>query len=70
MGVNSVTSQGWQIHTQQVCLFDPVNGALRAITIPFHLALRYTLIHKKMNFNIKKDIMQVRTDVSILFVGQ
>ncbi|KAG1971788.1 rab3 GTPase-activating protein non-catalytic subunit isoform X1 [Pimephales promelas] len=39
MGVNSVTSQGWQIHTQQVCLFDPVNGALRAITIPFHLAL-------------------------------
>ncbi|XP_051578271.1 rab3 GTPase-activating protein non-catalytic subunit-like isoform X2 [Myxocyprinus asiaticus] len=39
MGVNSVTSQGWQIHTQQVCLFDPVSGALRAITIPFHLAL-------------------------------
>uniref|UniRef100_A0A8C1W6L8 RAB3 GTPase activating protein subunit 2 (non-catalytic) n=1 Tax=Cyprinus carpio TaxID=7962 RepID=A0A8C1W6L8_CYPCA len=39
MGVNSVTSQGWQIHTQQVCLFDPVNGALRAVTIPFHLAL-------------------------------
>lgn len=39
MGVNSITSQGWQIHTQQVCLFDPVNGVLRAITIPFHLAL-------------------------------
>ncbi|XP_052001126.1 rab3 GTPase-activating protein non-catalytic subunit-like isoform X4 [Xyrauchen texanus] len=39
MGVNSVTSQGWQIHTQQVCLFDLVSGALRAITIPFHLAL-------------------------------
>uniref|UniRef100_A0A673LD35 Rab3 GTPase-activating protein non-catalytic subunit-like n=1 Tax=Sinocyclocheilus rhinocerous TaxID=307959 RepID=A0A673LD35_9TELE len=39
MGVNSVTSQGWQIHTQQVCLFDPVNGALRAVTVPFHLAL-------------------------------
>ncbi|RXN29768.1 rab3 GTPase-activating non-catalytic subunit-like isoform X1 [Labeo rohita] len=39
MGVNSVTSQGWQIHTQQVCLFDPINGALRAVTIPFHLAL-------------------------------
>ncbi|XP_056624780.1 rab3 GTPase-activating protein non-catalytic subunit isoform X3 [Triplophysa dalaica] len=39
MGVNSVTSQGWQIHTQQMCLFDPCNGVLRAITIPFHLAL-------------------------------
>lgn len=39
MGVNSVTSQGWQIHTQQVCLFDPVSGLLRCITIPFHLAL-------------------------------
>ncbi|KAL0969299.1 hypothetical protein UPYG_G00225230 [Umbra pygmaea] len=39
MGVNSVTSQGWQLHTQQVCLFDPVTGALRTITVPFHLAL-------------------------------
>lgn len=39
MGVNSVTSQGWHSHTQQVCLFDPVNGVLRTITVPFHLAL-------------------------------
>ncbi|XP_030642877.1 rab3 GTPase-activating protein non-catalytic subunit [Chanos chanos] len=39
MGVNSVTSQGWQLHTQQVCLLDPVSGILRTITIPFHLAL-------------------------------
>ncbi|MCJ8736481.1 hypothetical protein PDJAM_G00013040 [Pangasius djambal] len=39
MGVNSVTSQGWHLHTQQVCLFDPVNGVLRTITVPFHLAL-------------------------------
>ncbi|KAM9466592.1 rab3 GTPase-activating protein non-catalytic subunit [Clarias gariepinus] len=39
MGVNSVTSQGWHLHTQQVCLFDPVNGLLRTITVPFHLAL-------------------------------
>ncbi|KAK3563420.1 hypothetical protein QTP86_027791 [Hemibagrus guttatus] len=39
MGVNSVTSQGWHLHTQQVCLFDPVNGVLRSITVPFHLAL-------------------------------
>uniref|UniRef100_A0A3Q2DF65 RAB3 GTPase activating protein subunit 2 (non-catalytic) n=1 Tax=Cyprinodon variegatus TaxID=28743 RepID=A0A3Q2DF65_CYPVA len=39
MGVNSVTSQGWQLHTQQVCLLDPTTGALRTISIPFHLAL-------------------------------
>uniref|UniRef100_A0A1A8DGZ5 RAB3 GTPase activating protein subunit 2 (Non-catalytic) n=1 Tax=Nothobranchius kadleci TaxID=1051664 RepID=A0A1A8DGZ5_NOTKA len=39
MGVNSVTSQGWQLHTQQVCLLDPTTGALRSINIPFHLAL-------------------------------
>ena len=40
MGVNSVTSQGWQLHTQQVCLLDPATGVLRTITVPFHLALR------------------------------
>ncbi|XP_061824487.1 rab3 GTPase-activating protein non-catalytic subunit [Nerophis lumbriciformis] len=39
LGVNSVTSQGWQLHTQQVCLFDPITGALRTVTVPFHLAL-------------------------------
>uniref|UniRef100_A0A3P8UDZ6 RAB3 GTPase activating protein subunit 2 (non-catalytic) n=1 Tax=Cynoglossus semilaevis TaxID=244447 RepID=A0A3P8UDZ6_CYNSE len=39
MGVNSVTSQGWQLHTQQVCLLDPGSGALRTVNIPFHLAL-------------------------------
>ncbi|KAM4542363.1 rab3 GTPase-activating protein non-catalytic subunit isoform 2-T2 [Odontesthes bonariensis] len=39
MGVNSVTSQGWQLHTQQVCLLDPTTGALRTVNIPFHLAL-------------------------------
>ncbi|KAJ8367335.1 hypothetical protein AAFF_G00320840 [Aldrovandia affinis] len=39
MGVNSVTSQGWQLHTQQVCLLDPTSGLLRNITVPFHLAL-------------------------------
>uniref|UniRef100_A0A669E7M7 RAB3 GTPase activating protein subunit 2 (non-catalytic) n=1 Tax=Oreochromis niloticus TaxID=8128 RepID=A0A669E7M7_ORENI len=41
MGVNSVTSQGWQLHTQQVCLLDPITGALRTVNIPFHLALRF-----------------------------
>ncbi|XP_070697855.1 rab3 GTPase-activating protein non-catalytic subunit isoform X2 [Pempheris klunzingeri] len=39
MGVNSVTSQGWQLHTQQVCLLDPITGALRTVNVPFHLAL-------------------------------
>ncbi|KAJ8274972.1 hypothetical protein COCON_G00095970 [Conger conger] len=39
MGVNSVTSHGWQLHTQQVCLLDPTTGVLRTITVPFHLAL-------------------------------
>ncbi|KAM8914619.1 rab3 GTPase-activating protein non-catalytic subunit isoform 2-T2 [Spinachia spinachia] len=39
MGVNSVTSKGWQLHTQQVCLLDTTTGALRTINIPFHLAL-------------------------------
>lgn len=43
MGVNSVTSQGWQFHTQQVCLLDPITGALRTVNIPFHLALRLVL---------------------------
>uniref|UniRef100_A0AAQ5Y5N3 RAB3 GTPase activating protein subunit 2 (non-catalytic) n=1 Tax=Amphiprion ocellaris TaxID=80972 RepID=A0AAQ5Y5N3_AMPOC len=44
MGVNSVTSQGWQLHTQQVCLMDPSTGVLRTVNVPFHLALR--LVHK------------------------
>ncbi|XP_068194278.1 rab3 GTPase-activating protein non-catalytic subunit isoform X2 [Antennarius striatus] len=39
MGVNNVTSQGRQVHTQQVCLLDPITGALRTVNIPFHLAL-------------------------------
>ncbi|XP_067335261.1 rab3 GTPase-activating protein non-catalytic subunit-like isoform X2 [Channa argus] len=39
MGVNSVTSKGWQLHTQQVCLLDPTTGALRIVNVPFHLAL-------------------------------
>ncbi|XP_018587354.1 rab3 GTPase-activating protein non-catalytic subunit isoform X1 [Scleropages formosus] len=39
MGVNSITSQGWQLHTQQVCLLDPSTGSLRTVNVPFHLAL-------------------------------
>ncbi|XP_057715816.1 rab3 GTPase-activating protein non-catalytic subunit isoform X3 [Corythoichthys intestinalis] len=39
LGVNSVTSQGWKIHTHQVCLLDPITEALRTVNVPFHLAL-------------------------------
>uniref|UniRef100_A0AAX7TA52 RAB3 GTPase activating protein subunit 2 (non-catalytic) n=1 Tax=Astatotilapia calliptera TaxID=8154 RepID=A0AAX7TA52_ASTCA len=56
MGVNSVTSQGWQLHTQQVCLLDPITGVLRTVNIPFHLALRFVF---KMNAGaVKKSILQ------------
>ncbi|MBN3291964.1 RBGPR protein, partial [Polypterus senegalus] len=39
MGLNNVTSQGWQPHTQQVCLMDASTGTLRTVSVPFHLAL-------------------------------
>ncbi|XP_077477738.1 rab3 GTPase-activating protein non-catalytic subunit isoform X2 [Stigmatopora argus] len=39
LGVNSVTSQGWKIHSHQVCLLDPVTEVLRTVNVPFHLAL-------------------------------
>uniref|UniRef100_A0A8C5PP24 RAB3 GTPase activating non-catalytic protein subunit 2 n=1 Tax=Leptobrachium leishanense TaxID=445787 RepID=A0A8C5PP24_9ANUR len=39
MGLNNVTSQGWQPQTFQLCLIDPVSGNVRTINIPFHLAL-------------------------------
>uniref|UniRef100_A0A4W3KEE8 RAB3 GTPase activating protein subunit 2 (non-catalytic) n=1 Tax=Callorhinchus milii TaxID=7868 RepID=A0A4W3KEE8_CALMI len=39
MGLNNVTSQGWQPQTYQICLIDPVNGNVKTINVPFHLAL-------------------------------
>ncbi|KAM8945270.1 rab3 GTPase-activating protein non-catalytic subunit isoform 2-T2 [Pelodytes ibericus] len=39
MGLNNVTSQGWQPQTFQICLIDPVSGNVRTVSIPFHLAL-------------------------------
>ncbi|KAM9316856.1 rab3 GTPase-activating protein non-catalytic subunit [Gastrophryne carolinensis] len=39
MGLNNVTSQGWQPQTYQICLIDPVSGSVRIVNIPFHLAL-------------------------------
>ncbi|XP_063299884.1 rab3 GTPase-activating protein non-catalytic subunit [Pelobates fuscus] len=39
MGLNNVTSQGWQPQTFQLCLIDPVSGNVRTVNIPFHLAL-------------------------------
>uniref|UniRef100_A0A673CNK7 RAB3 GTPase activating protein subunit 2 (non-catalytic) n=1 Tax=Sphaeramia orbicularis TaxID=375764 RepID=A0A673CNK7_9TELE len=53
MGVNSVTSQGWQLHTQQVCLLDPTTGALRTVNVPFHLALRLAQRHQNMHVPLK-----------------
>eukprot|EP00064_Thunnus_orientalis_P004149 superscaffoldBa00000369_g4160 len=53
MGVNSVTSQGWKLHTQQVCLLDPITGALRTVNIPFHLALRLAHREEHTYINLK-----------------
>ncbi|MGH0142372.1 UNVERIFIED_CONTAM: hypothetical protein FKN15_077811 [Acipenser sinensis] len=39
MGLNNVTSQGWQPQTQQVCLIDAATGSMRTVNVPFHLAL-------------------------------
>ncbi|XP_013911507.1 PREDICTED: rab3 GTPase-activating protein non-catalytic subunit, partial [Thamnophis sirtalis] len=39
MGLNSVTSQGWQPQTYQICLVDPVSGTVKTVHVPFHLAL-------------------------------
>ncbi|KAF7253218.1 Rab3 GTPase-activating protein non-catalytic subunit [Varanus komodoensis] len=39
MGMNNVTSQGWQPQTYQICLVDPVSGTVKTVHVPFHLAL-------------------------------
>uniref|UniRef100_H3AZD3 RAB3 GTPase activating non-catalytic protein subunit 2 n=1 Tax=Latimeria chalumnae TaxID=7897 RepID=H3AZD3_LATCH len=39
MGLNNVTSQGWQPQTYQICLVDPVVGNVKTLNVPFHLAL-------------------------------
>ncbi|XP_069464692.1 rab3 GTPase-activating protein non-catalytic subunit [Ambystoma mexicanum] len=39
MGLNNVTSQGWQPQTFQICLVDPVSGTVKTVNVPFHLAL-------------------------------
>ncbi|XP_017668307.1 PREDICTED: rab3 GTPase-activating protein non-catalytic subunit isoform X4 [Lepidothrix coronata] len=39
MGLNNVTSQGWQPQTYQICLVDPVSGSVKTVHVPFHLAL-------------------------------
>uniref|UniRef100_A0A8B9ZD10 RAB3 GTPase activating non-catalytic protein subunit 2 n=1 Tax=Anas platyrhynchos TaxID=8839 RepID=A0A8B9ZD10_ANAPL len=40
MGLNNVTSQGWQPQTYQICLVDPVAGSVKTVHVPFHFALR------------------------------
>uniref|UniRef100_A0A672MBD3 Rab3 GTPase-activating protein non-catalytic subunit-like n=1 Tax=Sinocyclocheilus grahami TaxID=75366 RepID=A0A672MBD3_SINGR len=66
MGVNSVTSQGWQIHTQQVCLFDPVNGALRAVTVPFHLALSDKKSERAKDMHLLRRLITLLRTQSVL----
>uniref|UniRef100_A0A8C3L8Y2 RAB3 GTPase activating non-catalytic protein subunit 2 n=1 Tax=Chrysolophus pictus TaxID=9089 RepID=A0A8C3L8Y2_CHRPC len=39
MGLNNVTSQGWQPQTYQICLVDPVSGSVKTVHVPFHFAL-------------------------------
>ncbi|NXU50100.1 RBGPR protein, partial [Turnix velox] len=39
MGLNNVTSQGWQLQTYQICLVDPVSKTVKTVHVPFHLAL-------------------------------
>ncbi|XP_043917591.1 rab3 GTPase-activating protein non-catalytic subunit [Protopterus annectens] len=39
LGLNNVTSQGWQPQTFQICLLDSVSGSVKTLNVPFHLAL-------------------------------
>uniref|UniRef100_A0AAR2JNJ5 RAB3 GTPase activating protein subunit 2 (non-catalytic) n=1 Tax=Pygocentrus nattereri TaxID=42514 RepID=A0AAR2JNJ5_PYGNA len=66
MGVNSVTSQGWHLHTQQVCLFDPTTGVLRSITIPFHLALSDKKSERAKDMHLLKRLTLLMTRNSAL----
>uniref|UniRef100_A0A672HQF6 RAB3 GTPase activating protein subunit 2 (non-catalytic) n=1 Tax=Salarias fasciatus TaxID=181472 RepID=A0A672HQF6_SALFA len=59
MGVNSVTSQGWQLHTQQVCLLDPTTGALRTVSVPFHLALSDKKCERAKDMHLMKRLTAV-----------
>ncbi|XP_024116985.1 rab3 GTPase-activating protein non-catalytic subunit [Oryzias melastigma] len=59
MGVNSVTSQGWQLHTQQVCLLDPSTGVLRTVNIPFHLALSDKKSEQAKDMHLMKRLTSV-----------
>uniref|UniRef100_A0AAX7U5Q2 RAB3 GTPase activating protein subunit 2 (non-catalytic) n=1 Tax=Astatotilapia calliptera TaxID=8154 RepID=A0AAX7U5Q2_ASTCA len=71
MGVNSVTSQGWQLHTQQVCLLDPITGVLRTVNIPFHLALSDKKSERAKDMHLVKKLTTLLRsrdiDVSIFF---
>uniref|UniRef100_A0A3B4GPC4 RAB3 GTPase activating non-catalytic protein subunit 2 n=1 Tax=Pundamilia nyererei TaxID=303518 RepID=A0A3B4GPC4_9CICH len=71
MGVNSVTSQGWQLHTQQVCLLDPITGVLRTVNIPFHLALSDKKSERAKDMHLVKKLTTLLRsrdiDVSVFF---
>uniref|UniRef100_A0A667XXR7 RAB3 GTPase activating protein subunit 2 (non-catalytic) n=1 Tax=Myripristis murdjan TaxID=586833 RepID=A0A667XXR7_9TELE len=63
MGVNSVTSQGWQLHTQQVCLLDPTTGALRTVTVPFHLALSDKKSERAKDMHLLKKLTTILRNI-------
>ncbi|KAE8600460.1 hypothetical protein XENTR_v10013259 [Xenopus tropicalis] len=56
MGLNNVTSQGWQPQTYQICLIDPVSGNVRTVNIPFHLALRDKKCERAKDMHLVKKL--------------
>ncbi|XP_034051245.1 rab3 GTPase-activating protein non-catalytic subunit isoform X2 [Thalassophryne amazonica] len=59
MGVNSMTSHGWQLHTHQVCLLDPTTGTLRTVGVPFHLALSDKKSERAKDMHLLKRLMNI-----------
>ncbi|OCT79434.1 rab3 GTPase-activating protein non-catalytic subunit [Xenopus laevis] len=56
MGLNNVTSQGWQPQTYQICLIDSVSGNVRTVNIPFHLALRDKKCERAKDMHLVKKL--------------
>ncbi|XP_006022403.1 rab3 GTPase-activating protein non-catalytic subunit isoform X2 [Alligator sinensis] len=56
MGLNNVTSQGWQPQTYQICLVDPVSGSMKTIHVPFHLALSDKKSERAKDMHLVKKI--------------
>ncbi|XP_053315627.1 rab3 GTPase-activating protein non-catalytic subunit isoform X2 [Spea bombifrons] len=59
MGLNNVTSQGWQPQTFQICLIDPVSGSVRTVNIPFHLALSDKKCERAKDLHLVKKLKTI-----------